>query len=193
MQFLKPVVLFIFGLFIVEAAGQDCKYPKKMLKYAQKGIEGENIISATKFELIFKDFNKVGSAHFAMTDTDYYLGVHLVRDFSRKMDVTIDNPMIFTLGKDSLVTIYPHVSAKDRGGMSITTPMGTKILKTYYKLDAEQLQMLAAIPIKHVKFYVTLRKKGEDGSNEEDLLAFEVKKEKWQNNFMTIANCILQL
>lgn len=192
MKIVKHIFTLLFCFFLTTAAGQDCKNPKKMRKHAQKRLESEHIIKATKFEVTFKDFNKSGTTHFAKSDNSHYLGLNFLRDFSRKMDVTPDNPMIFKLENDSLVTVYPYLAAKDRGNMGFTTPMGTKILRAYYKLSPEQVRLFASIPIKQVKLYVTLKKKGEDGTNEEDIIEFDIKKKKWRTNFMESAKCILQ-
>lgn len=192
MKLLKPLFLLVFFFFLTKGISQDCKYPKKMRKHAQKHLESENIVNATKFEVTFKDFNKVGSIHFAKSDSRYFMGLIFLRDFSRKIDVTLDNPFIFKLKNDSLVTLYPAKSAFDRGNMGFTTPMGTKILKAYYELSSEQLQLFATNPIKNTKLYVTLKKKAKNGDKELEIFDFDIKKEKWQSNFMESAKCILQ-
>ncbi len=192
MKSIKPVFLLLFCFFIATGTGQDCKYPKKMRKHAQKHLEGEKIVNATKFEVTFKDFNKVGSTHFAKSDSGYYMGLTLVRDFSRKVGVMVDNPLIFKLKNDSLISLYPYKSISDRGNMGFTTPMGTKVLRAYYELSSAQLQLLTSIPIKDIKIYVTLKKKAKNGDNALEIFDFEIKKKKWQSNFMASAKCILQ-
>ncbi len=192
MNLVKPILLVLFSFILIKGTSQDCKYPKKMSKYAQKHLKSEKIVSATKFEVTFKDFNKVGSTHFVRSNSGYFIGLTFLRDFSRKMDVMVDNPFIFKLKNDSLVTLYPAKSAYDKGNMGFTTPMGTKILRAYYELSSEQLQLFASISIKNVKLYVTLKNKAKESDNALDILDFEIKKEKWQSNFMASAKCILQ-
>lgn len=192
MRYIKPALLLLICITTIKGASQDCKYPKKMIKHAQKRLESEKIVSATNFEVTFKDFNKVGSTHFVKSEKAYYLGLTLVRDFSRKVEVMVDNPLVFILKNDSIVTLYPDKSIADRGNMSITSPMGTKFLKSYYEVSPEQLQLFIAVPIKEVKLYVTLKKKSKEGESSIEIFEFEIKKEKWRTNFMTNASCILQ-
>lgn len=193
MKLVKYILYLTFFLFLVQVTAQNCKFSNKMRKHAQKRLENENILNSTKNEVTFKDFNKVGTFHFVKSAKGYFLGLSLLRDFSRKMDATVDNALILKLKNDSLVEVFPYVPAKDSGRMGITTPMGTKTLKAYYNISLEQLRLFASMPIKEVKIYVTLRKKDEEGENELEILDFEVKKEKWRSSIMELANCVLQL
>jgi len=181
----------MFSLILAKGVGQECEYSKKMLKQAQKHFTNESIISATDYDPTFRDFNKVGSTHFVKSDSGYYMRLYLVRDFSRKMDLLEDNPMIFELQNDSLITLYPDKSMFDKSS-GLITQRRMQMHKVYYEVSAKQLQFFSSIPIENVKLYVTLKKKSEEGENELEIIDFEVKKEKWQTNFMASANCILQ-
>ncbi|TMM56639.1 hypothetical protein FEE95_09040 [Maribacter algarum] len=189
-------ILFILTLLLFLSSGicnaQKCKYPNKMRKIAQKHFKEAEITRATKFKPIFKKFSKAGTGFFVQSDKGYYLGFVLVRELGVRIDLNDDNPIQLQFVNDSILTLYPDKSIPGK----FTLPVMTEYNKAYYKVDENQINLLASNSIKHIKIYYTLQKETSDYDRTVDDLGmfidFEVLKENYQSNLIEIASCILK-
>lgn len=192
MSTLKLKIVLLFCLVSLTCMGQKCKYSKKMVRKASKHLVNEKVLKATKFRYLFSKFSNAAGTSIIKSNKGNYLALVLTREFGRRIDIMKDNPVIIQFQNNEVIKLYPDRSTPGK----FTLPVTTEINRGYYKLDTDQLKVLAAQSIVHVKVYFTSDKVSEEKSGKDDLGTFfdyEILSDRYQSNLIDGANCMLQL
>lgn len=173
------------------AMGQKCKESSKMARKAAKHLKEEKILKASKLQPLFSKFSQAASANLVKSDKGYYLRFHLIRELGRRIHIMADNPLVFQLRDNSVLTLYPDT---DHPG-KFNLPATTEINRPFYRLSEAQLKQLASSPIQHIKVYFTSDKVSEEKRSVDDLGSFfdyEILNENLQANLLEPASCMLK-
>ena len=191
MKKLRLTLVLLLCMTTAVCAGQKCKESSKMARKAAKHLKEEKILKASKQKPLFSKFSQAASANLVKSDKGYYLRLQLVRELGRRIHIMADNPLVFQLRDNNVLTLYPDT---DHPG-KFNLPATTEINRPFYRLSEEQLKQLAASPIQYVKVYFTSDKVSDEKRSVDDLGSFfdyEIQNENLQANLLEPASCMLK-
>ncbi|WP_422082702.1 hypothetical protein [Ulvibacterium sp.] len=184
------VLVVLFFPFI--CSGQDCDFSRKRAKKAKKHFTDQKVLKATVQRNLFGKFSHGATTNFVRTDkNNYYLSLVFIREFGKRIDIMDKDPVVMQFEDNSILTLYPDKTKLGK----FTLPVTTETIDPYYTIREEQLKLISAQPIKHVKIYFTSDKVDEDKRGMDDLGTFfeyEILSTRYQSSLIEAANCILQ-
>ncbi|MCJ7446178.1 MAG: hypothetical protein MUO72_00640 [Bacteroidales bacterium] len=188
---IKKILLVAICLFSSAVVNSQCKFVSKgsLIRMYEKRVPVDIEILVKPKVLFNKYFVAASNTFIETTDGQYFFVIPFSRTYSPKFEVYEDTPIIFYLEDGNELKLNPPENIEGRM-LNLTTFN----IFLYYKITREQIDKLSSTNILYLRLYVISEKEIENTFEDElgKYFEFEIKSDKYKDNVMDLANCILQ-